>query len=363
MSRRLLNLVHGASLLLCLTVGALWLRSELRYPEALEWRFNDPHDRESRQVMVVSGGGAVALASSYRSYRSWDENLWAWFSTHDREWLGDRLRYNDQLGFAPNIKWTYTNYPEWKYFAGFAWARRQEYRRRVVNRAYNTVTRPVTSSLWVVAVPYWSLVLAAAALPAGRMLRTRRRLRAARRGHCPRCGYDVSATPQRCPECGDDPRAAQAPLAAAARRHMIVFKLACLLALMGFTTWATVKLHARLGEQKERRQLGKEALRPVTPAAGPGASNAAHAAASASIGRTAEPCRRVVRTPASASAAVPNTCGGRRARVDWTALVARRPPNGGLSCRGRCSASSPSWRRPGSSAVVPASARMRRARR
>lgn len=52
-------------------------------------------------------------------------------------------------------------------------------------------------------VPYWAVVLGTAALPGSVIIW---RLRAAanpiRRGLCPRCGYDLRATPNKCPECG-----------------------------------------------------------------------------------------------------------------------------------------------------------------
>jgi hypothetical protein len=54
--------------------------------------------------------------------------------------------------------------------------------------------------------PWWFLMLASAALPAARMTRViaQRRTAAAklREGRCLRCGYDLRATPDRCPECG-----------------------------------------------------------------------------------------------------------------------------------------------------------------
>jgi hypothetical protein len=50
--------------------------------------------------------------------------------------------------------------------------------------------------------PYWFLVPLTAAGPAAWYARRRRRLRSRSLGLCPACGYDLRATPDRCPECG-----------------------------------------------------------------------------------------------------------------------------------------------------------------
>ena len=53
-------------------------------------------------------------------------------------------------------------------------------------------------------MPHWSLALLFAILPALYLRSTIRSRRRRRIGHCPRCGYDLRATPERCPECGTE---------------------------------------------------------------------------------------------------------------------------------------------------------------
>jgi hypothetical protein len=62
-------------------------------------------------------------------------------------------------------------------------------------------------------VPYWLALGATAPLPAFAAWLVVRRRRRARRRSCANCGYDLRATPDRCPECGQSVRPARPPLA------------------------------------------------------------------------------------------------------------------------------------------------------
>jgi hypothetical protein len=62
--------------------------------------------------------------------------------------------------------------------------------------------REVGGTLWI---PYWLPLLATAAMPLLRLRTWSRRRKDLRIGHCRNCGYDLRATPGRCPECGAVP--------------------------------------------------------------------------------------------------------------------------------------------------------------
>jgi hypothetical protein len=58
---------------------------------------------------------------------------------------------------------------------------------------------------YILLIPYWPVILLASIMPTMELLRRRRRLRELS-GKCQRCGYDLRASTDRCPECGEQKR-------------------------------------------------------------------------------------------------------------------------------------------------------------
>jgi hypothetical protein len=62
-----------------------------------------------------------------------------------------------------------------------------------------------TRTLWSLTVSHWVVAVVASLTPLAWAVRELRRRRRAAAQLCARCGYDLRATPARCPECGSVP--------------------------------------------------------------------------------------------------------------------------------------------------------------
>ena len=177
MRRRLLNALTALSLLLCAAVCALWSGT---HTDAWRWHFRCSSDL----VGLESHDGILsAKFISCDPPPPPDPND---LSLHCSTWDGVRV-------VLQNLSVTGTG---WSGRAGFAQARLSAND----DPSFFSDLYPVTG-FQLVSVPHWSAVSLTAVLPALWILR-RRMLPRHIAGGCAGCGYDLRATPARCPECG-----------------------------------------------------------------------------------------------------------------------------------------------------------------
>jgi hypothetical protein len=175
LARRTFNALSALALLLCVAAAALWVRSRSTR-DAVQYA----QVREVRVFYAISEDGELLLAR-----RSFPEEYREAFEI----FVGDvGPRYVTLLGLV-------TPPPDYvRRCAGF----------RISEGRDGDGGRLATT-----AVPFWAIILlfALAGVPAVRSaaggVRTRTRRR---RRRCLSCGYDLRASPERCPECGAAPR-------------------------------------------------------------------------------------------------------------------------------------------------------------
>jgi hypothetical protein len=184
--RRLLNLLTALSLLLCMAVAVLWMRS-YRAVDSLDYTWG-----RNEYGSGTFPGGLHFSCSFYPVVQSYMRDGWS-FRSH--VYGPGRLEY-------ANVTWLPEQY-DWKHW-GFAADYREDSPDDTTPGAIvpRTPGRPLLSKTWSLSVPCWFLVLPAAFLPMVGVTRAARSRARRTAHHCPSCGYDLRATPHRCPECG-----------------------------------------------------------------------------------------------------------------------------------------------------------------
>ena len=200
--RRLLTLCSALSMLLCAAVCVLWVRSYWR-PDSLLWK--EAHWRGDSYFHLQSSRGVIAI-EWYVETISGDSDV-----------MKERFFNERYLGTAPGsepvTEFEYHNsyirqFPDLpRNWSGFFFFQQPD------SIPPDSDGISLSYDLAVVEMPYWPVALVTSVLPACLLLTTVRRRRRQRRLHaglCPACGYDLRASPGRCPECGTPTGAAAA---------------------------------------------------------------------------------------------------------------------------------------------------------
>jgi hypothetical protein len=169
--RRLFAALSVLSLMMCATAAALWIRSF--------WTADQIMFRGTNRInSLISDRGTLLLFSRARVPGDGSSK---WMMSHAR----------------PGI------------FQFFVVRSREEHRwlqlRGIGYCRVPVVTVPTETSttLTVILLSHWVLFLLTGVLPTYWLTKRLRVLARIRRGHCPVCGYNLRATPERCPECGN----------------------------------------------------------------------------------------------------------------------------------------------------------------
>jgi len=177
MRRKLFNLAAALSLLLCVAVCVLWARS-YGLTDQIVW------NRATGVRSIGSYGGRVVLAMNESTRARLSPYGYGFHHSRDKSSPANFSVVMVSIDRG-------STYSDWE-GGGFKWY----------------MYRPLANNYLIVraVAPHWFFVTATAILPlmwTGLKLRARVcDVRCERLGLCRTCGYDLRATPDRCPECG-----------------------------------------------------------------------------------------------------------------------------------------------------------------
>ena len=185
MRRKLTTITTALSCALCVVTVILWIRSVFVFDRI-------SFDAAGRSFQIWTPNRSLFLQWTSRPYR---------VSKWETEGPFHAIKFSETLRPEHRVRTDVSGQPHSYLWLGFH-----------LTPTYYQPPYYNNAGCWftIVGVPFYALFVVTSALPAFRLRAAMRRRARVGRGRCNTCGYDVRATPQRCPECGQDPTAAAA---------------------------------------------------------------------------------------------------------------------------------------------------------
>ena len=184
MRRRLFPFAAGVSALVCVAVCVVWVRSHWLM-DTLQYD-TSPTDPPQRLWVVASDGGRLCV--NVNDYQK--PELLSFRGSEPELMHG----WNHKFGEVTDGSYRWSLKP-----------RRDQDQQLVVLgfQGQWTDSGPLYRNVYrSAAIPFYALFLLSTVLPLVWIRRRRRAAIVKAAGLCPSCGYDLRATPDRCPECG-----------------------------------------------------------------------------------------------------------------------------------------------------------------
>ena len=182
--RLLFTALSAGSMLLCVALCALWVRSAGHY-DRLDYTWVSEPPVYRRTCIVTSNAGQCSVgfvAFDLEQVPATPPDRGGWEHRSADRSTSPALMFPPYRRSAFSTEFAFTHRP---------WTG-------------TTVSGSAASFTdWSLRFPVWAAVVLSAVIPAGWSIVRLRSRTAGRRGDCRRCGYDLRASEDRCPECGE----------------------------------------------------------------------------------------------------------------------------------------------------------------
>jgi hypothetical protein len=190
MKRQRFQVLAAVSLVLALVTVALWVRSFWRRDLIEVWHLTrTPNDCRKTFIAAESDGGMLRFEINRERLLPIDQSLLP------------PIALKNFHGYTPD-GWSW-QLPSHTITETLPAIPRQFQARHIPYyiRRYSPRSN-IGEDDWLLEVPAWVPTTLFLVLPTAYLIRRRSMSRAVRCGLCAACGYDLRATPERCPECG-----------------------------------------------------------------------------------------------------------------------------------------------------------------